>query len=163
MTPGDLYDFSSGTHRVEVKSTSGQMRKHHFSLAQLLPPDGTSLIIASVLANRVSSGETVIDLVEELSSKVARIPERVLRLHKVVALTLGESWRQSTLEAFDRRAACQYLAFFDMPQIPMIDPQLPLGVSNVHFTADLTNKIALTTEQIKRQGGLISTLRIPSR
>ncbi len=159
LVPEDLHDFNSGKYRVEVKSASGQMRRHHFSLAQLLPPSGTELVVASVIANRAGAGETIADLVAEISSKLTRTPERVLRLHQIVALTLGDSWRQSTLEAFDRQAACQCLAFFDLSQIPRISPELPHGVSNVHFTADLAGKNALSNEEMKRYGGLISALK----
>lgn len=161
--PEDLYDFNSGKCRVEVKSVSGQLRSHHFSLAQLLPPSGTELVIASVIANRAGAGETIADLVEEISSKLMSTPERVLRLHQIVSLTLGDSWRQSTLEAFDRQAAYQYLSFFDLSQIPMISPELPQGVSNVHFTADLVGKTTLSNEELKRYGGLISMLKFSSK
>jgi len=163
LMPDDLYDFSCGHHRVEVKSASGQIRRHHFSLAQLLPPGGTVLVVASVLANRAAAGRTVADLVEELVSKLANTPERLLRLYQVVALTLGDGWRQSTLESFDRQAACQSLTFFDISQIPTISPELPNGVSNVHFTADLTGKIALSREELKRHGGLFSVLQHSSK
>ncbi len=157
--PEDLYDFNSGAQRLEVKSTSGQMRRHHFSLAQLQPPAGTTLVVASVIANRAGAGATVTSLVEEIGSRLATTPERLLRLYKVVALTLGDGWRESTLEAFDRQAARQALAFFEPSQIPRISPPLPQGVSNVHFTSDLTGKVPLTLGQLEACGGLVSMLR----
>lgn len=163
LMPDDLFDFNRGQYRVEVKSTSGQMRTHHFSLAQLLPPSGTELVVASVLVNRAGAGATIADLVEGIATKLASAPQRVLRLYQVVASTLGDSWHQSTLEMFDRQAACQHLAFFDVSQIPMISPELPKGISNVHFTADLTGKIALSREELKRRGGLFSVLQPPSK
>jgi len=161
--PEDLYDFNSGMYRVEVKSVSGQLRRHHFSLAQLLPPNGTELVVASAIVNRAGAGETIADVVDEISSKLTSTPERILRLHQIVSLTLGNSWRQSTLEAFDRQAACQCLSFFDLSQIPMVSPELPQGVSNVHFMADLVGKNALSNEELKRYGGLISMLRSPGK
>jgi hypothetical protein len=157
--PEDLYDFNSGKCRVEVKSVSGQVRRHHFSLAQLLPPNGTELVVASVIVNRAGAGETIIGLVEEISSKLTSTPERILRLHQMISLTLGDGWRQSTLEAFDRQVACQSLSFFDLSQIPTISPELPQGVSNVHFTADLVGKSSLSNEELKKYGGIISVLK----
>lgn len=159
LMPDDLYDFNSGAQRLEVKSTSGQMRKHHFSLAQLQPPSNTTLIIASVFANRAGAGTTVTDLVEEIASRMTSNPDSVLRLYKVVALTLGDTWRQATFEAFDREAGRHSLAFFNASVVPIIDPQLPPGVSNVHFTSDLTGKTPLTMAQLQAYGGFISTLR----
>lgn len=159
LMPDDLYDFNSGAQRLEVKSTSGQTRRHHFSLAQLQPPSNTTLIIASVFANRAGAGMTVTELVEEIASRMTNSPDSILRLYKVVALTLGDTWRQATFEAFDREAARHSLAFFKASAIPIINPQLPSGVSNVHFTSDLTGKTPLPTAQLQACGGFISTLR----
>jgi hypothetical protein len=156
--PDDLYDFNSGLHRLEVKSTSGQLRRHHFSLAQLQPPSGTVLVVASVIANRAGAGTTVIDLVEEIASRLNEDPDNVLRLYQVVALTLGDSWRQATFEAFDREAARQSLAFLDASEIPMISSQLPQGVSDVHFTSDLTGKTILLATELRQYGGFISAI-----
>ena len=156
--PDDLYDFNSGLHRLEVKSTSGQLRRHHFSLTQLQPPSGTVLVVASVIANRAGAGTTVIDLVEEIASRLNEDPDNVLRLYQVVALTLGDSWHQATFEAFDREAARQSLAFFDASEIPMISSQLPQGVSNVHFTSDLTGKTILLATELRQYGGFISAI-----
>ena len=55
----DLYDFNEGNHRIEVKSAQGELRRHHFSLAQLLPPAGTTLAIVSVLVNRAGGGTSI--------------------------------------------------------------------------------------------------------
>lgn len=159
LMPDDLYDFNSGAQRLEVKSTSGQTRRHHFSLAQLQPPSNTTLIIASVFANRTGAGTTVTNLVEEIVSRMTSNPDSVLRLYKVVALTLGDTWRQATFEAFDREAARHSLAFFDASVVPIIDPQLPPGVSDVHFTSDLTGKTPLAMAQFQAYGGFISMLR----
>lgn len=157
--PEDLYDFNAGSYRIEVKSSSGQTRMHHFSLAQLSPPSGTQMVVASVMANRAGAGCTIADLVDEIGSKLKGSPESILRLYQTIALTLGESWRQSNLEAFDRQAARQSLAFYDLSEIPSIDRTLPDGVSNVHFTADLTGKKSLTYEELRRMGGLFSSLK----
>jgi hypothetical protein len=156
--PDDLYDFNDGHYRLEVKSTGGELRRHHFSLAQLQPPAGTVLVIASVIVNRAGAGVRIIELVDELGSRLAGSPDRLLRLYKVVALTLGDSWLQSTLEMFDRPAAKQSLAFFKPSDVPMVSPVLPQGVSNVHFTSDLTGKTPYSTQEVRALGGLMSVV-----
>lgn len=158
-SPDDLYDFSSGSQRIEVKSATGQMRVHHFSLAQLRPPSGTQLVVASVLVNRIAQGCTVADLVEEISRKIRLNADRVLRLHRVVAATLGSNWRQAWLEAFDLDLSRETMQFFDPCVIPSVNPDLPEGVSDVHFGSDLSGKPVLTNSELSSCGGLLSALR----
>lgn len=155
--PDDLYDFNEGNHRIEVKSTSGEIRRHHFSLAQLLPPEGATLAIVSVIVNRAGGGTTVNDLIDELRSLFSGSPHRILRLYKVVALTLGDKWHEAELDMFDRPAARQSLAFFGSPDVPMVSPDLPAGVSNVRFSSDLTGKIPFSEKEVRALGGLIAS------
>ena len=49
MLPEDRYDFAMDDQRIEVKSFSGSLRQHHFSLEQLQPPEGVKTLIASML------------------------------------------------------------------------------------------------------------------
>ena len=155
--PDDLYDFNEGNHRIEVKSTRGETRRHHFSLTQLQPPAGTSLVIVSVIVNRAGGGITINELVDELRYQLSGSPHRLLRLYRVVTLTLGDRWRESTLEMFDRPAARHSLAFFRPSDVPMVSPDLPPGVSNVRFSSDLTGKAPYSNQEVSALGGLIAS------
>ena len=155
--PEDLYDFNEGSHRIEVKSASGQVRRHSFSLAQLQPPAATHLAVASMIVNRAGGGTTVNDLVDELRCRLSESPERQLLVYRVVALTLGDKWQEFSLEMFDRPAAKSSLSFFRPSDIPMVDPDLPLGVSNVRFSADLTGKVPYTEQETRALGGIIAS------
>ena len=155
--PDDLYDFNEGSHRIEVKSTHGEVRRHHFSLAQLLPPEGATLAIVSVIVNRAGGGTTVNDLIDELCSLFAGSPQRILRLYKVVTMTLGDRWHEADLDTFDRPAARQSLAFFGPSDVPKVSPDLPAGVSNVRFSSDLTGKTPLSKKEARALGGLIAS------
>lgn len=155
--PEDWYDFNEGNHRIEVKSAQGEVRRHHFSLVQLLPPSGTSLAIVSVIVNRAGGGTTINDLIDELRSFFSGSPDRLLRLYKVVTLTLGAKWREAELEMFDRSAARESLAFFRPADVPMVNPDLPTGVSNVRFSSDLTGKVPYSVPELRALGGLIGS------
>ena len=155
--PEDLYDFNEANHRIEVKSTQGEVRRHHFSLFQLLPPAGTTLAIVSVIVNRAGGGTTINDLIDELRSLFSGSPHRLLRLYKVITLTLGARWREADLEMFDRYAARQSLAFFRPSDVPMVSPDLPPGVSNVRFSSDLTGKVPYSNGEVRALGGLIGS------
>ena len=156
--PGDLYDFDEGNQRIEVKGTRGEARRHHFSLAQLQPPAGTDLVIVSVIVNRAGGGTTIDELVDELRYRLSGSPQRLLRLYKVVTLTLGERWRESVLEMFDRPAARHSLAFYPPSDVPMVSPDLPPGVSNVRFSSDLTGKTPYSKKEVRALGGLIASV-----
>ena len=155
--PDDLYDFNEGNHRIEVKSAQGEVRRHHFSLSQLLPPAGTTLVIVSVIVNRAGGGTTINDLIDELRSILSASPHRLLRLYKVITLTLGARWREAELEMFDRSAARQSLSFFRPSDVPMVSPDLPTGVSNVRFSSDLTGKVPYSMGEVRALGGLIGS------
>ena len=155
--PEDLYDFNDGCHRIEVKSASGQVRRHSFSLAQLQPPAGTHLVVASVIVNRAGGGTTVNDLADELRCRLSGSPEQQLRIYRVVTLTLGDRWREFSLERFDRPEARNSLAFFRPSDIPMVNSDLPAGVSNVRFSADLTGKVPYSEQETRALGGIITS------
>ena len=155
--PDDLYDFNEGSHRIEVKSTSGEIRRHHFSLDQLLPPGGATLVIVSVIVNRTGGGTTINELIDELRFLFSGSPHRILHLYKVATLTLGNRWQEAELEMFDRSAARQSLAFFTPSEVPMVSPVLPVGVSNVRFLSDLTGKTPFSKKEARALGGLIAS------
>ena len=156
--PTDLFDFNSGAHRVEVKSAAGQARRHHFSLAQLAPTASTRTVIGSVLVNRAGGGTTVPHLVDEIVLRLGSATERILRVYEVVAATVGANIWQASLESFDRQLARQTLAFFDSTEVPTVNPVLPSGVSNVHFTSDLTDRRTLSMQDLQGAGGLLAAL-----
>lgn len=156
LLPGDRYDFSSDNQRIEVKSALGRVRQHHFALEQLVPVAGTQLLIASVLLERAGAGTTLAELVSEVRSRCGHDPQLLLHVDRVIAQTLGDSWRQAQEERFDRQAAESSLAFFKPEAIPRVDTTLPRGVSDVHFRVDLTGLPPANLEEYRGQGGLFA-------
>lgn len=156
VLPEDRYDFSAGDQRIEVKSASGRVRRHHFSLEQLQPPSGTRLLMASVLVERAGAGASVLDLASELRGRVSSSPELLLHLDRVVSATLGQSWRFAQGERFDRHLAESSLAFFVPQVIPCVDPSLPAAVTDVHFRADLSGVQPVNPAEYRSQGGLFA-------
>jgi hypothetical protein len=135
--PEERYDFFSGADRVEVKSTTGPMRVHHFSLEQLRPPTGTRVLVASLHTNGASGGSSINDLVDVIRRSVTD-PDSLIQLDASVAQTLGQDWRAMRDHRFDYQAALASLRFFDAASIPSVALPLPSELSSVSFRVDLS-------------------------
>jgi Putative PD-(D/E)XK family member, (DUF4420) len=140
---------------LEVKSSAGQTRQHHFTLEQLCPPSGTVLIIASLLVERSDAGRTIKDLIELIRSRISGDPELIAHVNRIITLTLGNSWQKALTEGFDEKLAERSLAFFSAENIPKINPNiLPTEVSGVHFKVDLTGLHPLSSSDLRAAGEL---------
>jgi hypothetical protein len=160
LAPDDRYDFSAGNHRIEVKSAQGRVRHHHFSLEQLQPPSGTTVLIASMFIERAGAGVSLTELIDEVRNKVAGSPDLLLHVDRVVGVALGDSWRVALEERFDRQLAEASLRFYEPSAIPSVNPDLPHGVSEVRFKADLSASATADLSRYRNEGGLFrSALR----
>ncbi len=157
VLPGDRYDFNAGPPRIEVKSASGRIRQHYFSLSQLLPVSGTEVLIASVLVERAGAGPSVIDLVGEIRAQLGATPDLLVHLDRVVGLTLGETLRYAAEEHFDRELAERSLAFFNPEAIPKVSPLVPPEVTEVRFRVDLTRVPPTDTDDYRGRQDLFSS------
>lgn len=134
----DRYDFAMDDQRIEVKSFSGNVRLHHFSLQQLHPPEGVKALVASVSVESSQAGISIFDLRERIQNGLGSNLNSLLHVDKIIALTLGDAWQQASDVRFDERLAEESLAFYEISGIPSVNPNLPSGVSGVHFRSDLT-------------------------
>jgi len=158
--PGDRFDFSAGGHRIEVKSAVGRVRQHYFSVEQLRPVAEMRLLIASLFVERAGAGTSLGDLVTQVRTKVSSDAELLLHVDRIVSLTLGSRWPHGQDERFDRELAENSLAFFEPATIPQIGSDLPLGVSEVRFRANLRGVPTVDLRQYIAEGGLFrATLR----
>lgn len=142
--PSAKYDFTLGRDKVEVKSTSGEERKHHFSLDQLNPSRHSRLLIASVIIRESGHGNgglSVSELRDKICEQVQSVDAR-LRLYQVMAETIGTDMHKLEGVYFDYVEASDTLRFFNSEDVPGIrkDTVGP-GVSSVGFTSDLSGII----------------------
>lgn len=153
--PEDRYDFNAGAERLEIKSVSGRVRRHHFALEQLQPPEGTRLLIVSLFVERAGAGTSLRELADEVGAQLSDA-ELLLKIERVLAQTLGEGLRVALEARFDRQLAERSLAFYTPCAVPSVDVHLPTGVSEVRFQADLSS--AMQAEVTERSGGLFDAL-----
>ena len=157
-TPEDKYDFNSNAQRIEVKSTSQRNRVHHFSFEQLNPPSRCQVIIASLCVDLSGGGMSLGDLIQEIRNLLPGSPELEEKLNRVIVQTLGNSLHQSVSSRFDRQLAQDSLSLFDAEMIPKISEPLPVGISDVHFKADLNQCDTLSKETLVSAGGIFAAL-----
>lgn len=144
--PGDRYDFNRDSERIEVKTTCRKPRQHHFTLEQLTPPEGTRLIVASLIVERSGAGQSIFDLVDAIRQRTGAKPQLHLRITRLVHQTLGDAWQTARNVRFDYEAAKQSLLYFDGTVVPKICPPLPSRVSQVSFVADLDDVASLSAK-----------------
>lgn len=154
--PEERFDFAWLDERLEVKAAAGRVRRHHFSLEQLLPIAGARVLIASLLLERSTGGPSLRDLVDSIRSTIADDPEQLLRFDAIVALTLGESWQAAMEERFDGSLAAQSLMFFDQEVVARPPGTMPLGVTEVRFVSDLSGCPPASVDAHLARAGLLA-------
>ena len=145
------FDFTDGEIRLDVKATGGRVRVHMFSYEQCNPPPGTTAVAASLFVERAPGGMALRSLIDEIESIVAAHSDLVLKLHEVVAATLGTGLTEALATTFDVKLADSSLRFFNLLDVPAIRELLPEDVSDVHFRSDLSNLPTLSVQSLVDQ------------
>lgn len=155
--PKDRYDFSSGRQCVEIKSASGQVRVHHFSLEQLNPSPGTTALVVSLFVERSADGLTVLELVGRIRARIQDM-DLLAHLNRNVTLTLASDWRQAASLRFDHRLAKKSLRIFDVGSVPSISWPLPPDVTEVKFKANLSRTPSRDISSLTAEGGIFGAI-----
>jgi hypothetical protein len=133
----DLHDFSGLGAQLEVKSTTGDLREHEFSLEQLTRSQMTTAI-ASLILKSDDCGANVFDLLDILRHRNIA-PDLVRRSEIIVGKVLGEEWREASDVRFSIGPSLATLALYAASAIPRVPGPLPPTVRHVRFSADLSN------------------------
>lgn len=136
----DRYDFSSNDLKVEVKSTSTRKRVHEFSYEQCNPPAEALGLVASIFVERAGRGTSIRELQILVEDRLVGRSDAIFKLREVVANTLGSMQSQARDVLFDLTLATRSIAFFDLNKIPALREALPLSVSRVRFSSDLSDE-----------------------
>jgi hypothetical protein len=152
------FDFAAGNVRMDVKATAGRLRAHTFSYEQCNPPPGTIAVVASLFVERSTDGISLRNLIREIEARIAAHSDVVLKLHEVVAATLGESLSEALAMAFDVKLADSSLRFYSLCEVPAIRGPLPIGVSDVHFRSDVSGMPALSVQSLLDQDSVFGDL-----
>ena len=163
QSPDERFDFGLGEDRLEVKAAIGRVRRHHFSLEQLLPIPGVNVLIASLLIERSAAGPSLHELVESIRSHVAGDAAQILHVDTVVALTMGTAWRAAMDERFDANFAEAKLEYFRPNDIPQPPSPMPSEVTEVRFVSALTGCPSVPSDELRSGAGLFAAAAIRRR
>jgi hypothetical protein len=129
----DRYDFSSGSQRIEVKTTRGTVREHQFNSRQLPAAQGIQVFVISILLKVVAEGHCVADLYNNLSKSINKVDRQ--KLIDVILETTGMPPLLITEPKFDLEGSVASLATFDSKDVPT--PTIKTGVIQVEWRAYL--------------------------
>ena len=147
ISQSDKYDFNDSKDKIEVKSTSKSKRIHRFSIEQLNNNPGSDLLIASTFVIETGSGISVLNLRDNINSKISDIKLKI-RLNEMIYKTIGNEYEKLSEIFFDYQQASDSLSFYEIINIPLIHVNaIPVQVSNVIFDCDLTNVPAILENQ----------------
>lgn len=141
-SPDSKYDFTMGSDKVEVKSTSSEERVHKFSLDQLNPTTSSQLLIASTIVRESAKDEnglSVNDMYKRICNRVKDIEVR-MHIYSVITNTLGDEYEKANTVYFDYITGKDSLAFYEYLDIPRISKDdVPPFVSCVKFDSNLSH------------------------
>jgi hypothetical protein len=157
----DRFDFSVDEIRMETKATSNRVRTHHFSFDQCSPPHGTTGVLASMFVEQAGGGQSVRELIVDIEGKIGTDNEARVRLNATIAASLGSSLPAALQMRFDDRLARSSLLFFDLADVPAIRGDIPRGVSEVRFRADLSGTAAHQLNSLREKSESLGRL-LPS-
>lgn len=147
--PKAKFDFTLGYDKLEVKSTSGDDRVHHFTIEQLLPSEHSHLLIASVFVRESGGGPgglCIRDLYDRICKRVTNIDSR-LKIQKVLGETIGNDYSKLDSEFFDYATASDTLAYYDSESIPHIDKTyVPASISKVEFDCNISGVLDVMSD-----------------
>jgi Putative PD-(D/E)XK family member, (DUF4420) len=137
--PEEKFDFNADSEKIEVKSSSNLERIHIFTAEQLNPANGSQVIIASIFTKQVSSGLSVLDLLDKMDKRIIDI-ELKEKIYRIVAKTLGNTFEQTAKIKYDYDLATKSLRFYRHQDVSKVERiNIPERVSEVKFKSDLTN------------------------
>lgn len=143
-----LFDFSTFKKRVEVKTTVGTQRIHHFSHNQIWEAEGEQIVIASLLLMEDDAGLSLRELVRECRKALHGTPD-YLKLEFAVRCAGMED---PSLDGprFNESQADKKLAWFKSTDTPHFLVPEPPGVSETKYKVNLTAATPLSADELDR-------------
>lgn len=139
------FDFSiSSDLKIEVKSTLGDLRKHHFQHDQL-SNNLNNIYVSSFMLQRDDQGLSLEDLVHSLRDLLQVNEKQYIRVQKILLNT--DSGLLSTVR-FNEQYTVDRLRFYKGVNIPRFAESTPTGVTSAEYDSILETAPTETLEDI---------------
>jgi putative PD-(D/E)XK family protein DUF4420 len=130
------FDFSIPGRHIEVKTTVGTERIHHFSHRQIYALPGEEILIASLMLRKEDAGLSLRELILQ-AREAFQGTEHYLKLELAVRQAGMEATGESG-PAYDATEAQQNLAWYRSTEAPHFQMPEPTGVSQTNYRVDLS-------------------------
>lgn len=130
--------------RLEIKTTDGEKRIHHFKHNQINRND-INVYVVSVMLERSQEGLTLYDLFEKVKELFSE-PEYIFALEKLKR-RCGVSKEDKGL-SFAVQHAIQHIRFFDANDLPKLEGNIPDSISAVEYDIDCSGAKSITLEEL---------------
>ncbi|MDR0861699.1 MAG: PD-(D/E)XK motif protein [Oscillospiraceae bacterium] len=138
------FDFSiSFQKKIEVKTTTNELRIHHFRHEQLLS-DLYDIFVISILLRDDDSGLSLLELIKDVQI-IAKTNFNTLMYIEDFVKNFDESELSSI--RFDTGYVDRNLHIFKAQDVPRFKEEQPLGVSKTEYDSDLTNSRHISNEE----------------
>ena len=140
------FDFSYGRRRVEVKTTTGPERIHHFSHRQIYAMEDEEILVASMFTKEDDSGLSLRQLIADCREAILGTPD-YLKLEKAVRQA-GMEHPSEAGPLFDTAEAEASLAWYRSTDAPHFRMPEPAGVSDARYKVDLSTAPRVEAEEL---------------
>lgn len=135
--PYRRWDFTCGTHHIEVKSSTGLSHSHTFAHRQLHAPPLHEIAIVSILLRSDQHGLTLQQLITANRVAIRDDLQLAMKLEKAVhAVHMTDPTDPGP--AYAKEEAAQATAWYWAATAPRFAEDEPHGVTNTHYRVDLT-------------------------
>jgi len=132
----DTFDFLIRNHALEIKTTTSNDRKHHFSYEQLNSTN-TKIIVGSVLVRKSRTGTSLLELKNLILSEISKehLKEKLQEHYDIMTGSKNQTDLDNAKYVYEY--AKDHIKFFDSKNVPRIKETPMHGIKNIKFESNL--------------------------
>lgn len=136
-------DFNDGKHKLEIKTTISNERRHNFKLNQLRNHFKENVLIGSIMTEEIDNGISIKDLINTIENKLSTNLSYLFNLK--LSDCLGDDFFSLDFKFFDCNFAYSNFLLFRAQDIPSIEIEnIPNDVTDVQFMSKLDDSSCIT-------------------
>lgn len=136
---GELFDFSNGNNKIEIKSTEAKLRVHEFSADQIIASPNQKIYVVSILLRRSGDGVGVVKLAERICERLEKRPDLASKVWGLVIETLGDEFSEQLDIKFDETYSLESIRVYRAAEIPQVPRPTSSAVFNIRFSANVSD------------------------